>query len=108
MGDDRRIREVDDDARAEGAAPTVEQTLDVMLGSHQVLESVPNIISVKDREHRILYMNHVVPGYDVSPTLVGTTALSHVAPEDRARYQAGLRARVDDRRKPDADVQDRG
>ena len=52
MGDHRRIREVDDDARADGVTPTVEQTLDAMLGSHQVLESVPNIISVKDREHR--------------------------------------------------------
>jgi PAS domain S-box-containing protein len=60
--------------------------LDAMLGSHQVLESVPSIISVKDREHRILYMNHVIPGHDVSE-LVGTTALSYVAPQDRDRYE---------------------
>ena len=52
-----------------------------MLGSHQVLESVPSIISVKDREHRILYMNHVIPGRDVS-ALVEITAPSYVAPED--------------------------
>ena len=83
------IREVDDvraDARAGGVTPTVQQMLDTMLGSHQVLESVPNIISVKDRQHRILYMNHVVPGHRVSDML-GTNALSHVAPEDRERYQ---------------------
>jgi len=86
MGDDTRIREVAADKRAESAAPSVEQMLDAMLGSHQVLESVPNIISVKDREHRILYMNHVVPGYEVSD-VVGTNALTHVAPEDRGRYQ---------------------
>jgi len=87
MGDHRRSREVhDDDARAAGVTPNVQQMLDAMLGSHQVLESVPNIISVKDREHRILYMNHVVPGYDVSE-IVGTNALSYVAPEDRDRYQ---------------------
>jgi len=86
MGDDTRIREVDAKTRAQSAAPSVEQMLDAMLGSHQVLESVPNIISVKDREHRILYMNHVVPGYDVSD-VVGTNALTHVAPEDRGRYQ---------------------
>jgi PAS domain S-box-containing protein len=86
MGDDRRIREVDVDTRAEGAAPCVEQMLDAMLGSHQVLESVPNIISVKDRDHRILYMNHLIPGYQLSD-VVGTNALTHVAPEDRERYQ---------------------
>ena len=65
MGDDRRIRDVDADARADGVTPAVQQMLDAMLGSHQVLESVPSIISVKDRDHRILYMNHVVPGHDV-------------------------------------------
>src|SRR5215475_14405113 len=87
MGDDRRIREVDaEDVRADGVTPNVQQMLDAMLGSHQVLESVPNIISVKDREHRILYMNHVIPGYDVSD-IVGTNALSYVDPEDRDRYQ---------------------
>src|SRR4051812_2989274 len=86
MGDDRRIRDVEDDVRADGVTPAVQQMLDAMLGSHQVLESVPSIISVKDREHRILYMNHVIPGHDVSE-LVGTTALSYVAPEDRDRYE---------------------
>jgi len=85
MGDDRRIREVHD-ARAEGASRSIEQTLDDMFGSHQLLESVPNIISVKDRHHRILYMNHIVPGYRVED-VVGTNALTHVAPEDRERYQ---------------------
>jgi PAS domain S-box-containing protein len=89
MGDDRRIREVDADVRADGGTPEVQQMLDAMLGSHQVLESVPNIISVKDREHRILYMNHVIPGHDVSD-IVGTTALSYVSPEDRARYEAAF------------------
>ena len=107
MGDDRRIRDVDDDARADGVTPAVQQMLDAMLGSHQVLESVPSIISVKDREHRILYMNHVVPGHDVSDA-----GWNHRAVVRRARgsrsLRGGLRARVDDRRKPRADVPDRG
>ena len=102
MSDGRRIEEVEDgDAKgqqsaAEGerspAPPALAQTtpvpamLDTLLARREVLENLPDIVSVMDQQHRILYLNHTIPGHDVA-AVIGTSGLSYIAPADLDRYQ---------------------
>ena len=88
MSDQGRIEDVEDE-RARGqrssaeveAARAAQVALNHLLGDHAVLESLPDIVSVMDRQHRILYMNHTLPGQDGAAAVLGTNALSYLLPE---------------------------
>jgi two-component system cell cycle sensor histidine kinase/response regulator CckA len=59
--------------------------LNRLLADRVVLENLPDVVSVMDREHRLLYLNHTVRGRTVAEML-GTSVLLYVAPDDRERY----------------------
>ena len=54
--------------------------LDRLLGDPLVLENFPHVISVLDRERRILYLNRTVPGRSPSE-FIGTDSAEVLAPE---------------------------
>jgi PAS domain S-box-containing protein len=56
-----------------------------LLADRVVLENLPDIVSVMDREHRILYLNQTVRGRTVSE-MMGSNVLLYVAPDNRERY----------------------
>ena len=96
MSDESRIEQVLDEStpvtEGVGSSPLAEPsaaikaTLNALLGSHTLLEALPEIISIKDRQHRILYMNHGPPGVSIA-NIIGTNALSYVVPDQLERYQ---------------------
>lgn len=59
--------------------------LNRLLADRAVLENLPDFVSVTDREHRILYLNHTIPSRNVAD-LLGTSALLYVSAQDRERY----------------------
>ncbi|MGC4088092.1 MAG: PAS domain-containing protein [Polyangiaceae bacterium] len=60
-----------------------------LLGDPLVLENFPHVISVLDRERRILYLNRTVPGRSVGE-FIGTDSVAVVAPDERERYVAAF------------------
>ena len=69
-----------------GLAGSREATLNRLLGDRLVLANLPDIVTVMDREHRLLYLNHTVEGRELA-SIVGTSALAYIPPEDHASYQ---------------------
>jgi PAS domain S-box-containing protein len=66
----------------------VKASLDRLLADHRVLECLPDIIAVMDRECHILHLNHGVPGAgDVVTELVGASVLPYIVPDMRDRYR---------------------
>ncbi len=66
-------------------AGSTEARLKLLLGDRLVLESLPSVVNVLDREQRIVYLNRTIPGKNVRD-FTGTDARAAVAEEDRARY----------------------
>ncbi len=64
---------------------SVEGRLRTLLGDRLVLDSLPGIVNVLDRDQRIVYLNRTIPGRDLRE-LYGTDARTHIAESDRARY----------------------
>jgi PAS domain S-box-containing protein len=58
-----------------------------LLGERVVLENIPDVVCIMDREHRILYLNRTVPPRRVED-LVGTCALDYIEENARADYAA--------------------
>ena len=58
-----------------------------LLGERVVLENIPDIVCIMDREHRILYQNRTVPGRRVED-LIGTCALDYLEEHARPGYVA--------------------
>jgi PAS domain S-box-containing protein len=56
-----------------------------VLGDRVVLENLPDIVSVIDRDHKILYLNRSIPGRHAAD-LIGSNALDYIPVEARARY----------------------
>jgi len=58
-----------------------------LLGERVVLENIPDIVCIMDREHRILYLNRTVPWRRLEDT-IGTSALDYIEEHARASYAA--------------------
>jgi two-component system, cell cycle sensor histidine kinase and response regulator CckA len=58
-----------------------------LLGERVVLEDIPDIVCIMDREHRILYLNRTVPGLRVEDR-IGTCSLDYIDEHDRPGYIA--------------------
>jgi two-component system cell cycle sensor histidine kinase/response regulator CckA len=58
-----------------------------LLGERVVLEDIPDIVCIMDREHRILYLNRTVPGLRVEDR-IGTCSLDYIEEHDRPGYIA--------------------
>jgi PAS domain S-box-containing protein len=63
-----------------------EASLNRLLGDRLVLENLPDVVTVMDREHRLLYLNHTIESRNLA-SIVGTSALDYIPPEDHASYQ---------------------
>jgi PAS domain S-box-containing protein len=57
-----------------------------LLRDRTVLENLPDIVTVLDRDYRILYLNRTVPGWRVEDVL-GTSALEHMPKDEHARWR---------------------
>jgi PAS domain S-box-containing protein len=58
-----------------------------LLGERVVLENIPDVVCITDRDHRILYLNRTVPGRRVED-LIGTSALDFIEGHAREEYLA--------------------
>jgi PAS domain S-box-containing protein len=58
-----------------------------LLGEGVLLESIPDIVCISDREHRILYLNRTVAPHRVED-LIGTCSLDHIEEHARPEYIA--------------------
>jgi PAS domain S-box-containing protein len=58
-----------------------------LLGESVVLENIPDVVCIMDRDHRILYLNRTVPGRRVED-LIGTCALDYIEESMRSSYAA--------------------
>jgi two-component system cell cycle sensor histidine kinase/response regulator CckA len=58
-----------------------------LLGERVVLENIPDVVCITNREHRILYLNRTVPGRRVEE-MIGTCSLDHLEDHARAEYVA--------------------
>lgn len=58
-----------------------------LLGERLVLENIPDVVCITDREYRILYLNRTVPGRRVED-LIGTRAIDYIEESMRASYEA--------------------
>ncbi|MBC7172311.1 MAG: PAS domain-containing protein [Polyangiaceae bacterium] len=67
------------------ANPAVEQ----LLYDRRVLSSLPDIIAVLDREHRIQYINRVVPGRTVAE-FIGASVLDYLPEDERELRREAL------------------
>jgi two-component system, cell cycle sensor histidine kinase and response regulator CckA len=62
------------------------ELLQRVLGDRIVLESLPEIVSVLDRDFTILYLNRTVPGRVIADQ-IGTSVLDYLPLESHARYR---------------------
>jgi PAS domain S-box-containing protein len=60
-------------------------TINRLLGDRRVLENLPDIITISDRDHRIAYLNRSVTSRRVED-VIGTNALDYVPPDQRQIY----------------------
>jgi two-component system cell cycle sensor histidine kinase/response regulator CckA len=74
------------------APRTVETMVERLLGDQLVLAHLPDIVTILDRQHTILFMNRTVPGRTVSDA-VGKSVL-HYLPEDQVAPYAERFARA--------------
>ncbi len=91
MSERRRIEELERELamlRAELARRASDQgdALKRLLADRVVLENLPDVVCVLDREHRLLYLNHSVRGRSVSEML-GSSVLLYISAEERERYR---------------------
>ena len=63
-----------------------DELLQRVLGDRVVLESLPEVVCVLDRDLIVLYLNRSVPGRYL-PELIGTSVLDYIPLETRARYR---------------------
>jgi two-component system, cell cycle sensor histidine kinase and response regulator CckA len=71
---------------ADGGGPTsAELLLERVLRDQSVLENLPDIVTIIDRAHRILYLNRTVPGLNARD-VVGTSALAYIPESEHAGY----------------------
>jgi len=68
---------------------TGDATLQRLLGDPLVLDNLPHVISVLDRNLRITYINRSVPGLEPAE-FIGRVALELMLPEDQERYRAAF------------------
>jgi two-component system, cell cycle sensor histidine kinase and response regulator CckA len=73
-------------ATRESSVPrSAETALDRLLGDRLVLDNLPDVVAVMDRQHTILYLNHTILGRDARD-MVGTSALTYISTSERERY----------------------
>jgi len=58
-----------------------------LLGARVLLENIPDVVSITDRDHRILYLNRTVPGRRLED-VIGTCALDFLQGHAREEYVA--------------------
>jgi PAS domain S-box-containing protein len=67
------------------APRSVEAVLERLLGDRLVLANLPDIVTILDRQHTIVYLNHTIAGRDVND-MIGRNALDFIPPSQAARY----------------------
>jgi two-component system, cell cycle sensor histidine kinase and response regulator CckA len=72
------------------AAPPEQDAVRRLLGERVVLESIPDIVCITDRDHRILYLNRTVPGRKTED-VIGTCAFDYIEEHGRASYTETIR-----------------
>jgi PAS domain S-box-containing protein len=82
--DEREHPEKVPDPRSAQGRPE-EALLRRVLGDRFVLENLPDIVCVLDRDQKILYLNRAVPGRRAADR-IGSSALDYIPLDDRARY----------------------
>jgi PAS domain S-box-containing protein len=80
----REPREEVLDADSEQTSPDA-SLLRRVLGDRFVLENLPDVVCVLDRQQKILYLNRAVPGRRAIDR-IGSSALDYIPPDGRARY----------------------
>jgi PAS domain S-box-containing protein len=93
MPEDARIRELEqrvadlqrelDQLRANAADGG--DAVQRLLRDRRVLDNLPDVVAVTDRQHRLLYLNHSVPERDAR-AMIGTSALEYIPEAQRALY----------------------
>lgn len=92
MDGEARIRELEREvsrleaelaARGDSAPKTAEDSVvSRLLANRGLLSYLPDVIAILDRDHRILYLNRVVPELRLAD-VIGTCVLDHLVPEER-------------------------
>src|SRR5262245_53313459 len=75
--------------RAQAQSPEELTLLQRVFSDRVVLEHLPDIVCVLDRDQKVIYLSRTVPGIPVS-ALIGRTASSFVLPEQRVPFEAAF------------------
>jgi PAS domain S-box-containing protein len=74
-------------AELEPASEPEQDVVRRLLGARVMLENIPDVVSITDRDHRILYLNRTIPGRRLED-VIGTSALDFLEGPAREEYVA--------------------
>lgn len=76
-------------ARGDSLPPNEDPGVARLLADRSLLAKVPDVIAILDRNHRVLYINRVLPGRQISEFL-GTSILDHLVESEREERRQAL------------------